>query len=630
MNLRLLLAALALLALPSLCAAAADHVETIVYEGSLGSQRIVMKLPEHPAQAMSGFFEPTWFFPRYGIDHRLDLIAASKDRMQMVASGQESPQWKLARQADGSWQGTRKQPDGRTLPVFLQRAVLPLPPANASDYLKRARTHQPYVYLRLQDIKLQPGRREAFMGYTLQWWREPRSRIELFQVADGYPAAQRKHINRALMDELWTQVNGYYSCVGAPVAGGSVEFSATPTLLSDTVVSVATIGNYYCGGAHGGTNYAGINLNARTGSKLALADVIELGKRQPTQYAYAHAFAPWLREQLGALYPEHMHDGCHYADAGNDTWLSPGWYMTAKGIFFIPYFPHVVGACTYIDDWSLLPWHWFDQHHAKLKLPLPGTPPTHGSKVQVAASADHPQTAPITLEKGKQQSFMGFTLQWWREPVSGLRMFQIVSHGQIQQSFTRANHALMQQLWKQLGHYYACQYSPRAKPAVNVRPTYLSPSIVSVDVSISHVATFVNHLDMTHGCGDLSDIRAPITLDIASGQRLSQSGIFDVAANAATPSDAERQTAGWLVKQFTAIYPERMSGIEPICNFANPRIWMGAKWYLTPQGIFFYPDFTRAPQSSYVCAASDDWSLLPWARLKDHPGRFKLKLPEST
>lgn len=279
---------------------------------------------------------------------------------------------------------------------------------------------------------------------------------------------------------------------------------------------------------------------------------------------------------------------CGYADAANDPWAASAWYMTAKGIFLIPSFPHVVGACTYIDDWSLVPWNWFSQNGAKLKLSLPGKlRASRHHEAPTSTLAEHAQPSSVTLKKGKQAAFMGFDLQWWSEPVSGVKTFQIMRHGQIQQSFTRANSTLMTLLWQQVGYYYACQYLTHAKPYVSMRPTFVDTEVVSADVSISNVDTFINHIDTSYGCDAPIDTRTPITIDIDSGKILAQSDIFDVAPKASTPSNADRETAIWLVKQFKTLYPERMSGIEPTCNFDNPEIWVAAMYYLTPQGIYF-------------------------------------------
>lgn len=601
------LALLAMLALPAMCTASSDSVKTLVYQGTLGTQPIVMKLPAEPAKAK--FFEASYFFPRYGIDQFLDVVATDKGHIQMVASGRDLPSWDLTRLADGDWKGTWKSAEGRSLPVFLRNAVLAPPSADVSDFFKRAFEQKPYVYLRLRNIKLELDRRQSFMGYTLQWWRDPRSHIALFTVVDGYSTESRQRINQALTSELWNQVEGYYSCVGSSPMGGSFDFSATPTLLTSSIVSIKTTVDFYCGGAHGDTGYAGINLDARTGQKLALGDVMELDHNQPLQ----DVLAPWLRTQLIALYPDHMRDDCGYDQPDGQPWGWADWYLTAKGMFFIPYFSHVVAACTYSDDWSLLPWDWLNKNGAQLKLPLPGiTPPGHQESTKTNTAGDPPQFRGITLDEGEQQVFMGLPLQWWREPESGLKMFQIVRNGQTQDSFVRTNNTLMQLLWQQLGHYYACQYSVHAKPVVSVRPTFANSSVVSADVSVSQVDTFINHIETAYGCDDANDIRSPITIDVRNGKILSPSDIFRVAPDA-SPNLADREMADWLIKQLTSLYPDRMSGIEPTCNFANPDIWVEAKYFLTPTGIFFYPDFSRSSQSPYVCAASDDWSELPWA-----------------
>jgi len=120
-----------------------------------------------------------------------------------------SNDFELARQPDGGWKGTWKNPQGQSLPVLLHPAVLPPLPAGASDFLKQARANKPYVYLRLRTMALVRDKRQSFMGHRLQWWREPGSGIRLFQIEDGYPASQRQRINQALMSELWGNVDEF-------------------------------------------------------------------------------------------------------------------------------------------------------------------------------------------------------------------------------------------------------------------------------------------------------------------------------------------------------------------------------------------------------------------------------------
>jgi hypothetical protein len=307
-----------------------------------------------------------------------------------------SNDFELVRQPDGGWKGTWKNPQGQSLPVLLHPAVLPPLPAGASDFLKQARANKPYVYLRLRTMALVRDKRQSFMGHRLQWWREPGSGIRLFQIEDGYPASQRQRINQALLSELWGNVDEYYGCVNGNGSGdGGYTLSVKPTFLGASAISLVESFDIYCGGAHPNSGRSAINLDAHTGEKLWLGDILWTGKKRPFHYTPIpgepdnsparqnmldrwadyrdQVFVPWLVRQLKKRYPKQMASGkdqCGYAD-DPDIWMYADWYLAPKGVFFIPYFPHVVESCAETDHWSLLPYSELGKHTDRLRLDLP-------------------------------------------------------------------------------------------------------------------------------------------------------------------------------------------------------------------------------------------------------------------
>lgn len=71
-----------------------------------------------------------------------------------------------------------------------------------------------YEYLRLADLQLQPGNKEKFNGYTLQWLREPVSGMRLFCLEDGFPDVVRYKVNRVLVTRLWEAIDASFKCLG--------------------------------------------------------------------------------------------------------------------------------------------------------------------------------------------------------------------------------------------------------------------------------------------------------------------------------------------------------------------------------------------------------------------------------
>jgi hypothetical protein len=67
------------------------------------------------------------------------------------------------------------------------------------------------------------------------------------------------------------------------------------------------------------------------------------------------------------------------------------------------------------------------------------------------------------------------------------------------------------------------------------------------------------------------------------------------------------------------------SGGEDVeCNYGDPYLWDYPSWYLSDKGMVFDPIFPRVARA---CEGTE-WSILPYALVKQHPGRLNLSLPE--
>jgi hypothetical protein len=80
-----------------------------------------------------------------------------------------------------------------------------------------------------------------------------------------------------------------------------------------------------------------------------------------------------------------------------------------------------------------------------------------------------------------------------------------------------------------------------------------------------------------------------------------------------------------LVGQLGDLYPKNMTPVgEDKPSYDYPDVWQFPSWYMTPTGVFFGPSFPRAARAA---EAEDDWSVLPYAAIRPHPGGVKLSLP---
>ena len=362
---------------------------TLVYTGTVGKSPIVLELSANGS-------EGRYFYQKY----RSDLVLTGQkegdtlildEGSQSDNEGKSLPQIRLQPNPDG-WSGEWTSPQGKVLKVELQQAKLPPVSAETLPYLVRLHDKAPYEYLRLQGLELKQGRTETFMGYTLQWWGEPQTNMEGFEVVSGYTAETRQRLNQHLMARLWQGVVGHFGCY---VDGKRGYFSQgiQPLWMTSSVMSATISFDYYCGGAYPDQYNEALNLDTRTGQVLTLDDVLWVGQGRPLHFEQTYDYdepssessdayfdyrskelAPWLVAQLLKLYPKEMtttpegENECGYND--DYPWRYPDWYFTEKGIKLEPSFPHVAAVCRNIG-WGVLPYSLIKQHPGGVALQLP-------------------------------------------------------------------------------------------------------------------------------------------------------------------------------------------------------------------------------------------------------------------
>ncbi|MDN3224560.1 hypothetical protein [Pseudomonas nunensis] len=360
-----------------------------VYTGTLGKTPIVLEVNRNTGDGR-------YFYQKY----RQDLVlSGTKEGEELVLNEGEEPYGedtprptiRLLPKSDG-WSGEWTSPQGKVLKIELEQAKLPPVTADTLPYLVRLHDRAPYEYLRLQGMKLKPGKTETFMGYALQWWSEPQTKVQLFEVVSGYSAEQRQRINEQLIGRLWQEVLGYYGCLGN---GTNAYYDQTsqPLWMAPSVMSVGISKEYFCGGAYPDQVNDSLNLDTKTGKPLTLDDVLWVGQGKPLHFedmydydepssssfdAYSEyrekELAPWLVAQLVKLYPNEMtvtpegENDCGYD--GADRWQFPSWSFAKNGIKLGPSFPHVAAVCGNVS-WSVLPYNLVKQHPGGVALQLP-------------------------------------------------------------------------------------------------------------------------------------------------------------------------------------------------------------------------------------------------------------------
>ena len=365
-----------------------------VFTGTLGKMPIVVELNITQQDEVTG----RYFYEKYHRD--LPLSGALQNSTLTLTEGNnrygdDKPLSTLELEETGSgWQGEWKSPQGKKLPVKLIEARLTAPTSSTLPLIAALPYSEPYEYLRLQGLKLKPAKKENFMGYDLQWWTEPETKISLFSVESGLSKDDQQRVNQQLLGRLWNEVISYHGC---QLQGGeNVEFmqQAQPKMISPAVVSLNISTSYYCGGAHPDFGDSPLNIDVKTGHPLSLEDVFWVGKGTPilhaerdslgdkplstdesnARYQYvSKELVPWVIKQFTALYPTEMKkptgdDDCNFQD--ESIWGTSPWYFTEKGLYLGAYFARVQRSCD-SPDWSILPYSLIKQHPGAVNLQLP-------------------------------------------------------------------------------------------------------------------------------------------------------------------------------------------------------------------------------------------------------------------
>lgn len=237
----------------------------------------------------------------------------------------------------------------------------------------------------------------------------------------------------------------------------------------------------------------------------------------------------------------------------------------------------------------------------------------------------------ITLKKGKTDTFMGYTLQWWSEPHTGTSLFEVVSGYSLEERRS-INQQLMARLWSEVLSSYGCSGSY----AQSSQPLWMSPTVMSVRISSDYYCGGAypdqnnDALNFDTQSGKLLTLDDVLWVGQSKPLHFEQQRDFDEGVS--TSSDAwsnyrTTELAPWLVAQLLKLYPSEMTVIaegENDCNYDEKDPWQFPGWYFTEQGIKLEPSFAHV---AAVCGFVD-WSVLPYAVVKQHPGAVNLQLPK--
>ncbi|KTT14251.1 hypothetical protein NS2R_00995 [Pseudomonas oryzihabitans] len=227
----------------------------------------------------------------------------------------------------------------------------------------------------------------------------------------------------------------------------------------------------------------------------------------------------------------------------------------------------------------------------------------------------------LTLQPGERQTFMGRGLHWWREPLSGMRLFTVDGASEA------ANAVLRERLWAEVDAHLSCIGSD-GEHSLKVTPQLLTDRVLSVNLFSQYSCSGAAHPDFGS---------APLTLDLKTGQELALEDFLwlghgqpirpepDDRYSQALADYREKTLAPWVVRLFSRLYPDLMRAPAEGdgCDYRSADVWQFAPWYLTPKGLYLGPTFYRAARN----CDEPGGTLVPYAEVRKHPGPQVTLLP---
>lgn len=227
----------------------------------------------------------------------------------------------------------------------------------------------------------------------------------------------------------------------------------------------------------------------------------------------------------------------------------------------------------------------------------------------------------LPLKQGKRDKFQGHTLQWWREPVSGIQVFRVLDSYSAT-NLEYINQILAERQQQEVINYFECM-SRGDEYNLTVTPHLMTEQLFSASVFASY------------SCGgahpDFGD--NPININVKAQRPLDLADVFWLGSGKPdfikTIHDSlgprkyqDEILAPWLLKTMQKLYKDEFSEDDD-CSYNDVSVWSYPVWYPTSTGIYFGPTFPR------VCRSQDmpEWSVLPWAVVNQHRGTLKLVTP---
>ncbi|WP_422952259.1 hypothetical protein [Undibacterium sp. TC4M20W] len=236
---------------------------------------------------------------------------------------------------------------------------------------------------------------------------------------------------------------------------------------------------------------------------------------------------------------------------------------------------------------------------------------TLASSVAGSSAYDHERLQGLPLRREHAETVADKKLQWWIEPVSGVRAFRFDS-GYDATVMASLNARLSQEQTIAITVFFACQldYSRRygsaqaADFSFSAEPRLLTTTLVSM--RFSTVSTCNSGGLSIHGSS--MNVQIPGLRELELSQLIWGEDKPVVADQSALSS--------WIANAMQNLYGNDMADLKERCAARDEEIWRQPAWSMTAAGVTLEPVFSQNKQGP----CGGEW-LLPWTMFKLKPVR---------
>lgn len=204
-------------------------------------------------------------------------------------------------------------------------------------------------------------------GRNLTFFRETHTDVDLFRVENGYSAEELVSINQFLEAKHIEHFLGFLDCKSYSRYEVYYDFSYQDISFGKEWFTYATIGSYYCGGAHPDEYMESVNYHIPSKRSFSLEDIISDVKIADEVYSNS-TFNKLVVDYFKRTQPDYFNttsnpddgseenseEACEYSRPELYT-LSISAVATKDGFVLYPYFEHYRGFCNW-PSWCIVPY----------------------------------------------------------------------------------------------------------------------------------------------------------------------------------------------------------------------------------------------------------------------------------